>query len=421
MTGSDLNSEEPGSCVAPNGWEHVALTGRVSSRSGDGKIIKGKQAEGPGGGLVQGFSASGPDVWVADAHYESDGVAVSAVGARCGKTFLARAPWTAIANTHALVPGDSIDVRFLWYLTNREDWWIKSGTAQPFVKVKDTLARRELIPPLAEQQRIVEILEEQFSRLDAALESVRIVREKAAQFRRSLLHAAFTGALTGHVVASGELPEGWKIVTLDDLVDEKASIVDGPFGSNLKSSHYTDRGARVVRLQNIGYGQFVPADAFISLEHFEKLSKHNVVGGDLLFASLGENLPRTCLAPFFDEPTIVKADCIRVRLSKSVNPNFVLYATQRPEAQKWASDQLHGMGRPRLGLSGIRGFSLPLPKMAEQNRIVEVLDEQFQKIGGALSVATAVEQRSTALRRSLLHAAFTGKLTEQWREEHAHV
>ena len=60
--------------------------------------------------------------------------------------------------------------------------------------------------------RIVEILEaQQLSRLDAALQHIQTLRDKAAQFRRSLLHAAFTGALTGHDPSTGELPDGWKL------------------------------------------------------------------------------------------------------------------------------------------------------------------------------------------------------------------
>ena len=75
------------------------------------------------------------------------------------------------------------------------------------------------------------------------------------------------------------------------------------------------------------------------------------------------------------------------------------------------------MGRPRLGLGGIREFPVPIPPLAEQERIVEILEEQLSRLDAALAVADSVEKRSAALRRSLLHAAFTGRLTEQWREQ----
>jgi hypothetical protein len=178
------------------GWLMTSLAEHVKHKSGDSKIIKGKQSASPGPGLVQGFSASGPDVWVKQRQYHGPGVVVSAVGARCGKTFLADGEWTAIANTHALIPKDGLDPKYLWYVTNREEWWVKSGTAQPFVKVKDTLERPFHLPSLAEQQKIVQILEEQFSRQEVSLALVDAVERKVGALRRSLLHAAFSGELT---------------------------------------------------------------------------------------------------------------------------------------------------------------------------------------------------------------------------------
>ena len=51
-------------------------------------------------------------------------------------------------------------------------------------------------------------------------------------------------------------------------------LSDGPFGSNLKSEHYSDSGVRVIRLGNIGIGEFIDKDkSFIQIEHYEKLKK----------------------------------------------------------------------------------------------------------------------------------------------------
>ena len=143
-------------------WRNLPLADVVSMRPGNNQIIKGKQSDRPGPGLFQAFSASGPDVWVHSADYNQPGVVISAVGARCGKTFLAQGRWSAIANTHVLLPGENIDPRWLWYYTNDEAFWIRGGTAQPFVKVRETLRRPCLIPPLADQQRIVRMLDDAF-------------------------------------------------------------------------------------------------------------------------------------------------------------------------------------------------------------------------------------------------------------------
>ena len=70
------------------------------------------------------------------------------------------------------------------------------------------------------------------------------------------------------------LPRSWVRVTVEGLAaNEPASLTDGPFGSNLKTSHYTQEGPRVIRLQNIGDGVFLDERAHISEEHFNRLRK----------------------------------------------------------------------------------------------------------------------------------------------------
>jgi type I restriction enzyme, S subunit len=54
-----------------------------------------------------------------------------------------------------------------------------------------------------------------------------------------------------------QLPDGWTSAPLEELLAvEERPIADGPFGSKLASRHYTESGARVIRLQNIGDGYF---------------------------------------------------------------------------------------------------------------------------------------------------------------------
>ena len=198
----------------------------------------------------------------------------------------------------------------------------------------------------------------------------------------------------------------WPVVTLEEVASrESRSITDGPFGSNLARRHYTESGPRVVRLQNIGDGYFVDSRAHISPDHFESLRMHEVQGGDLLVASLGEILPRACLAPKWLGPAIVKADCIRIRLGDKIDPRWALYALQRPEARKWADARRHGVGRPRLGLSTIRQIPIPLPPVEEQQRILASLEDNLSRLDAAASYLRAVQTRARALHKQLLDSA----------------
>lgn len=199
----------------------------------------------------------------------------------------------------------------------------------------------------------------------------------------------------------------WPIVILDDLKsDEPRAITDGPFGSNLARRHYTEAGPRVVRLQNIGDGFFVDEHAHISEDHFDALQKHEVAAGDLLVASLGEVLPRACLAPNWLGAAIVKADCIRVRLSDQVDSRWVLYALQRASVRSWAEQHRHGIGRPRLGLEMIRQIPIPLPQLDEQRRIVDILEDHLSHLDAAGAWLTSAAGRVQALQRSSLDLHF---------------
>lgn len=181
-----------------------------------------------------------------------------------------------------------------------------------------------------------------------------------------------------------ELPAGWAWSTLEGLLAcEPRAITDGPFGSNLKSAHYTDSGARVIRLQNVGDGEFRDERAYISREHFETLRAHEAVEGDLLLASLGETLPRVAILPKLDEPSIVKADVIRARLHPEILTKWVYYALLAPQTRAYAGALIKGVGRPRLGMAAMKAIPVPVPPLAEQYRIVEALEEQLSRLDAA--------------------------------------
>jgi len=306
------------------------------------------------------------------------------------------------------------------------------------------------VPPLAEQQRIALAIEEHLSRLDAAAGAACAAGVKAAASRRSILVEALSGRLStqdqgdepasmllDRIAASGlrskslpsadepqaqgrepaslwELPRGWAWAQLQDLIaSEPRSITDGPFGSNLKTAHYTTTGPRVIRLQNIGDGEFKREDAHISPEHFESLRAHSVQSGDLIVASLGESLPRACLVPHWVPPAIVKADCIRVRLHSEVNRSYVNMALQDPRLRRATAADIKGVGRPRLGLRGIRQLTVPVPPRAEQDRIVDVIEAQFARLSAISGAVSAVMSKIEAMRRTVLAQAFAGRLVQQ--------
>jgi len=140
----------------PRGWQWAKAASLFPTKSGNSKLIKGKLYDNPSEDLFPGYSASGQDVWLDRWEHEGTAIILSAVGARCGKAFMAKGKWSAIANTHIVWVVPTITLpEFAMLHLNNESYWIRSGGAQPFVKVGETLARDFPLPPLAEQHRIV--------------------------------------------------------------------------------------------------------------------------------------------------------------------------------------------------------------------------------------------------------------------------
>lgn len=360
----------------PQGWVIEPLMKHLSSRSGDSKIIKGKQSSKPLPGLVQGFSASGADVWVKEAQHKGQGVVVSAVGARCGKTFRADGDWTAIANTHVLVPSKDcgLDFKWLWYLTNDESFWIRSGTAQPFVKVKDTLLRPQLIPPIEEQKRIVEALDSHFARIRNI---ERILLETSFDYDkllRSILYNYFNQASNRS-----------SIVKFSDFFD-----VVQPKQSGYKQKEYKENGL----LPIVDQGKSLVGGYTDELERRIQVTDALVIFGD-----------HTLCIKYIDFDFALGADGTKILKSKTgVNTRFA-YLQLR-------SKEIRSKGYARH-MGELRKEHFWLPSVENQILVAEQVEELLNQLEVARSDLTQQSVILDSLKRSILHKAFTGQLIKE--------
>lgn len=275
------------------------------------------------------------------------------------------------------------------------------------------------LPPPAEQSAIAAALDRETARIDALIaKKIRFI-ELLKEKRQALITHAVTKGLDQNVRMKdsgvawiGEVPEHWELAQLGKL---SVSRCDGPFGSGLKSEHYTDSGVRVVRLQNIGWARFKAGDAaYIAFDYWQSElgGGHDAIPGDVLIAGLGDEnnlLGRACVVPDDIGNAIVKADCYRFRVGPRVLPEYValtLSATSRAECGFLAT----GATRDRLNLTLASARQIPVPPIEEQREIVAAvhrsatrLDELMAKVD--CSIALLKERRS-----ALITAAVTGQI-----------
>jgi type I restriction enzyme, S subunit len=314
--------------------------------------------------------------------------------------------------------------RALGYLV-RAEWFVAEvisrsvGVSYPAINASDLMHLHVPVAPPDEQERIAAFLDHETARIDALVEEQKRLIELLKEKRQAVISHAVTKGLDPNVPMKdsgvewlGEVPAHWEVKALSRITVEKT---DGPFGSGLKSNHYTDSGARVVRLQNIRRGWFDGSDsAYVSLSYFKsELTRHHVLGDDLLVAGLGDDknpVGRACVAPQGIGPALVKADCFRFRLNRiQALPSFV--ALQLSAGAEADSGHLAtGSTRSRISLSAMATRQVSLPPLDEQEAIVTFLQGIEDAHDELLQESMASIDLMTEHRSALISAAVTGKI-----------
>jgi restriction endonuclease S subunit len=238
----------------PEGWVAKPLSLITSTHQG-GKLGLTKEAHYLSSG-VSAFSAAGCDGFVEKAEFKNtEAVVLSAIGANCGRCFFASGDWTTLANVQALIPNEEIDPKFLFYRVNQENFWERSGSAQPFIK-PSSIGKSWIAFPKAitRQKKIASIL----SAIDTAIEKAEALIAKHQQIKAGLMHDLFTRG----VLPNGQLrppreqapelyretPIGWRPASWQyELLDQLATRGSG-HTPNKNQAAYWNGGIKWVSL-----------------------------------------------------------------------------------------------------------------------------------------------------------------------------
>lgn len=305
------------------------------------------------------FSASGQDVWLPNYRFNQKGIVVSAVGARCGKAFKADGKWNICANTHALSVDESIaDRDYCWYLLNNEEWWIKGGTAQPFVKVKESLKREFEFPSLSEQRAIVR-------QLDTI---TRIIDLKSAEFSAldTLVKSRFV-----EMFGDETNPKRWPVVAIETIAESTVGVVIKP------AQYYTDaeHGVRTFRSLNIGPMCIKDASwVYFSQEGHAKNAKSQLQENDLLIVRSGA--PGTaCVIPAkYAGSNAIDVIIARPNTAK-VNPHYLCMFTNMPHGKRQIEGGIGGAAQQHFNVGKYNRLQLFLPPLALQNQFAAFVSQ----------------------------------------------
>ena len=286
---------------------------------------------------------------------------IAMYGATIGACSILKIPAATNQACAALLPSHDYIPQFLYYyFISRKEKLVSLGVggAQPNISGAILKSLYVPLPSVNEQKKIADIL----GKVSDLITERKQQLEKIDLLVKSRFIEMFGDPVTN--------PMDWNMTTIRAVSQR---ISDGPFGSNLKSSHYSDNGIRVIRLQNIGVSDFIDNDkVYVSLEHYETIKKYTVKAGEVVIGTLGEPNLRACILPYYIFMAINKADCVHfVPDIDKVDPLFVTEYLNQPATLELASSSIHGQTRSRISMSQVAALPIYLPPLELQYRFAK--------------------------------------------------
>lgn len=255
------------------------------------------------------------------------------------------------------------------------------------------------LPPLSEQQRIVERIEELFAKLDEAKERLQEVADSFAVRKAAILHKAFTGELIGKKIE--------QLVPLESLVD---LIKIGPFGSALHESDYIENGIPLVNPKHIVQQHIVPQSKIsISEEKAEELSSYRLKANDIVLGRRGE-MGHCAPVSAREENWICGTGSMIIRLKEEYDARLYSLILGSQATVTYLENSAVGSTLKNLNEKIVRKIPVPQFDIEEQHEIVRLIDDLLARERSAQQATEQALASIDLMKKSILARAFRGEL-----------
>lgn len=276
---------------------------------------------------------------------------------------------------------------------------VQRGATIKGITRSDLSSLRIPLPPLSEQRRIVEILDQ----ADALRKKCAEADAKAARILPALFYKMFGDPATN--------PKGWRKGRVGDVV------IETQYGTSVRAASVRD-GVAVVRMNNIDVaGRLDLSELKYAVLPSAELTKYALRDGDVLFnrTNSKELVGKTGLWRG-EVPAVAASYLIRVRVDEHVVRPAFLWAIMNTRFMKQLllDKSRRAIGMANINAQELRALPIIIPPLDLQQAF-ELSLLQIERLATDYSAASLAMER---LFSGLLHRAFTGDLTARWREAH---
>ena len=387
----------------PKGWQKRQLGELVDILDARRVPVNAKERESRPG-AVPYYGAAGQVGWIDEALFDEPLVLLGEDGVQFfdrhkPKAYGITGPAWVNNHAHVLRARDEVlDRRFLIHYLNWVDY---SGLANGTTRLKLTGAAMRRIsvrlPPRDEQRWIVDLLEDHLSRLDAADAYVSASERRTSSLTRSILES----------IVPMDHGDGWRLTTVERAGRLQLGRARHP------DWHHGPEMRPYLRVANVFEDRIVTDDV-MSMDFTGVFEKYRLHPGDVLLNE-GQSphlLGRPAMYRGNPAEVAFTNSLIRFQASDEVLPAWALLVFRRHmHSGRFRRESRITTNIAHLSMARLKEVEFPIPPLGEQARRVEWAGEALLGLARMRENAAAARKRSARLRRALLEAVFSGRLT----------
>lgn len=266
------------------------------------------------------------------------------------------------------------------------------------------------LPPLSEQQRIVERIEELFAKLDEAKERLQEVADSFAVRKAAILHKAFTGELTKQWrLENGVSDESWEESNLGSF------IACGPQNGLYKPKSSYGDGIRIIRIDAFYDGVIEQWDELKRLRLDEnEIECYSLNLNDILINRVNsmQYLGKSALVRELKDICVFESNIMRLSVDESrIYPEFLIsFLNSQMGLNELRKNAKQAVNQASINQQDIKNVIINLPALSEQHEIVRLIDELLAREHKAQQAAEQALASIDLMKKSILARAFRGEL-----------
>ena len=215
------------------------------------------------------------------------------------------------------------------------------------------------------------------------------------------------------------ISENWELARFDEISDVTDYVANGSFASLKANVKYLDKPdyAILVRLTDSVKG-WNGNYKYVDKHAYDFLAKSSVNPGDVVIANVGDP-GKVFIVPNLGMPMTLGPNSVLIKPKDGINNKYLAYFFHSGWGKDLISQITTGTAQKKFNKTGLRSTYIPVAPHEQQKRIVAKIEELFSHVDAGIEALKNAKQLLKQYRQSVLKAAVTGKLTEQWRADRA--